>query len=279
MGISRIRACVISQERIASGIYSMWLDAPQVTADAAPGQFISVYSNDRSRLLPRPISICETDKGSGALRIVYRVAGAGTGEFSGYKAGDEIDIMGPLGNGYELDALKASGNKAGIDKETGKGADTDSAKQLTAILAAGGIGIPPMLELAKNLNCRKIIVLGYKDETFLDEELRKYGDVFISTEDGSLGTHGNILDAIRENNITGDVIYSCGPLPMLRAVKKYAAQEGIPSWISLEEKMACGIGACLACVCQSAETDSHSKVHNKRICRDGPVFNASEVII
>ena len=99
----------------------------------------------------------------------------------------------------------------------------------------------------------------------------------MATEDGSVGTKGNVLDAIREQNLTADVIYACGPTPMLRAIKEYAAEKGIKCYISLEEKMACGIGPCLACVCQSKDVDHHSNVHNKRICKDGPVFLAEEV--
>ena len=141
------------------------------------------------------------------------------------------------------------------------------------------IGIPPMLELAKQLNCKKQIVLGYKDELFLNEEFEKYGTVTIATEDGSCGTKGNVLDAVKAHNIKGDVIYACGPMPMLRAIKAYALENNIECYISLEEKMACGIGACLACVCKSKDIDDHSKVHNKRVCKEGPVFNAKEVEI
>ena len=141
------------------------------------------------------------------------------------------------------------------------------------------IGIPPMLELAKHLNSKKQIVLGYKDELFLNEEFEKYGTVTIATEDGSCGTKGNVLDAVKAHNIKGDVIYACGPMPMLRAIKAYALENNIECYISLEEKMACGIGACLACVCKSKDIDDHSKVHNKRVCKEGPVFNAKEVEI
>ena len=162
--------------------------------------------------------------------------------------------MGPLGNGFPL-------------------------KDKKAILIGGGIGIPPMLELAKELSCERTAVLGYKDELFLNEEFQAYGPVYIATEDGSAGTKGNVLDAIRACGVEGEVIYACGPTPMLRAVKAYAQEKGIECYISLEERMACGIGACLACVCQSKEIDSHSHVHNKRICKDGPVFDAQEVEI
>ena len=253
MSAKMITVSVNSQKKLADGVYSMWLSVGTMADEAKPGQFISVYSNDSSRLLPRPISICEVDKEFRALRIVYRVVGEGTKKFSKLRAGQKVRIMGPLGNGFFL-------------------------KDKRAILVAGGIGIPPMLELAKNLDCEKTIVVGYRDaQTFLSDELSSYGDVVIATEDGSVGTKGNVLDAIRENQVTGDVIYACGPTPMLRALKTYAAEKHIECQISLEEKMACGIGACLACVCKSKEKDSHTNVHNKRICKDGPVFYAEEV--
>ena len=109
--------------------------------------------------------------------------------------------------------------------------------------------------------------------------MKQYGDVFISTEDGSAGVKGNILDAIRENNISGDIIYACGPMPMLRAVKQFAIDKDIEAQISLEERMACGIGACLGCVCKTKDKDKHTHVNNTRICTDGPVFEAREVEI
>ena len=99
----------------------------------------------------------------------------------------------------------------------------------------------------------------------------------MATEDGSFGTKGNVLDAIRENALDAQVIYACGPTPMLRALKAYAKEQGMECWLSLEEKMACGVGACLACVCRSKEVDGHSHVHNKRVCKDGPVFLADEI--
>lgn len=245
-------AVVYSQEELAPGIFSMWITT-ESAKEAKPGQFISVYSQDGSRLLPRPISICEVDSEAGRLRIVYRIAGAGTKEFSAYVSGDPIEILAPLGNGFPLEGSNV-------------------------FLIGGGIGIPPMLEMAKRLNCKKKMVLGYRDnDLFLRDEFEAYGEVFVATEDGSVGTKGNVLDAIREQGLMGDVIYACGPTPMLRALKQYAAENQIRCYISLEEKMACGIGACLACVCKTKEKDEHSNVHNKRICKDGPVFLAEEV--
>lgn len=252
-GKVKLTAAVVSQEALASDIFSMWIQADEIARAAKPGQFISVYTKDPSKLLPRPISICQIDREQGRLRIVYRTVGAGTKEFSGYQAGDSITVMGPLGNGFPLDGTKK------------------------AFLIGGGIGIPPMLQLAKELHCEKQMVLGYRDELFLNKEFEPYGSVYLAVEDGSAGTKGNVLDAIRANGLQADVIYACGPTPMLRALKAYAAEQGMECWISMEEKMACGIGACLACVCQSKEVDGHSHVHNKRICKDGPVFAAEEV--
>ncbi|MCD8365856.1 MAG: dihydroorotate dehydrogenase electron transfer subunit [Clostridiales bacterium] len=250
------QALILSQRELAPGIYSLWVQTEQIADHAGPGQFLSVYCEDGSRLLPRPISICEIDRKKHALRLVYRIAGKGTEEFSRKKAGETLRVTGPLGNGYPL----------------------EEQKNTSAFLVGGGIGIPPLLELAKQLGCEKQIFLGYRDSNlFLLDEFMQQGNVYIATEDGSIGTKGNVLDAIRANALTADVIYSCGPTPMLRALKKYAQEDNIECWISLEERMACGIGACLACICKSTEVDTHTNVHNKRICKEGPVFNAQEV--
>lgn len=249
---SREFAVVIEQEKIAADVYSLWLQTEQIAKEAKPGQFISVYSRDESRMLPRPISICEIDREAGKLRIVYRVVGEGTKEFSSLKAGDRLEILGPLGNGFPL-------------------------KDKKAFLMGGGIGIPPMVQLAKELDCEVQIIAGYRDELFLTEELGANGALYVATEDGSAGTKGNVMDAVRENGLTADIIYACGPKPMLRAIKAYAEEQGIECYISMEERMACGVGACLACVCQSRDVDEHTHVHNKRVCKDGPVFLSTEV--
>ena len=247
-------AKILSQNKIADGIYSMWIETT-AAKEAKPGQFIDVYVNDDSKLLPRPISICEVKDDS--LRIVYRVVGGGTKIMSTYEEGDEIQIIGPLGNGFDM-------------------------KDGKAILVGGGIGIPPMVELAKNLSERKgkenvISVMGYRDELFLTDELEQFSTVVIATEDGSTGTKGTVIDALNENGVDGDVLYACGPIPMLKALKDWANSKDIECQISLEERMACGIGACLACVCKTKEKDEHSNVCNKRICKDGPVFDANEI--
>ena len=247
-------AKVISQECIGTGVYSMWIET-KAAQTAVAGQFVSVYCKDKTKLLPRPISICQIDKEKGRLRIVYRVVGGGTEEMSSYSAGDDISLIGPLGNGF----MQREGKKA--------------------ILIGGGIGIPPMVGLAEALKDKAevSVVAGYRDELFLTKELENAGKLYIATEDVSTGTKGTVIDAIKEQAVEGDVIYACGPTPMLKAIKEYALANNIECQLSLEERMACGIGACLACVCQSKDKDAHSNVNNKRICKDGPVFLAEEV--
>lgn len=252
MSAKKIYAGIVRQDQIARDIYSMVLTAPEIAAQAAAGQFVTLYSGDGSKMMPRPISICEIDKEKGTLRLVYRVVGAGTLEFSRLSAGKKIEVMGPLGNGFTV-------------------------KDKRAVLIGGGIGIPPMLELAKSISSEKSVVLGFRDEIFLSDQFAPYADVYIASEDGGHGVKGTVLDAIREYGVSGDIIYACGPTPMLRAIKEYAAKQGIEAQISMEEKMACGIGACLACVCRTKDVDGHSHVHNRRICKDGPVFLAEEV--
>ena len=245
-------AKVLQQDRLAEGIYSMWVQTA-ATQWAVPGQFVSLYCHEKSQLLPRPISICEIDKQKGALRLVYRVVGKGTEEFSHYMPGDEVQLLGPLGNGFPLDGERP-------------------------IVIGGGIGVPPMLQLAKELENRPAIVLGYRDnQLFLKEQFDAEGDVHVATDDGSVGVHGTVVDVLQQENMTGDVIYACGPKPMLAAVKDFAKEQGIRCYISMEERMACGIGACLGCVCKTKHEDEHSHVHNARVCKDGPVFLAEEV--
>ena len=249
------KCTVISQDCIAKDIYSLWLQTDKIAAQARPGQFVSVYCNDGGHLLPRPISLCEIDQEKGTLHLVYRVVGKGTEMFAALKAGDSVEVLGPLGNGFPME--EAEGKRV--------------------FLIGGGIGVPPMLETAKQLKGEPVLVMGYRDELFLTDEMKKAGELVIATEDGSAGTKGNVLDAIRENDLKADMIFACGPKPMLRALKAYGLENNIPCYVSMEERMACGVGACLGCVCQSTEVDDHSQVKNKRVCKDGPVFLSTEV--
>lgn len=276
-------AVVVDQSSLGNGIYDLTLKTDKIAKAAKAGQFVSVYSNDKSKLLPRPISLCGINRDDDTIRLVYRVTGEGTGteEFSKLVRGDKVRILGPLGNGFTVQPGKK------------------------AFLIGGGIGVPPMLQLAKDINagivqtsgeeknsgqaamegaeiktavCDMNIVMGYRDEnTFLLDEFKEQAASFVATEDGSVGTKGNVIDAIKENALEADVIYACGPMPMLRALKAYAAEHDMDCFVSMEERMACGIGACLACVCKTKDKDANSNVNNKRICKEGPVFDAKEV--
>ncbi len=278
---------IISQEQISDGIYDLLLSAPEIAENAVPGQFVNVYLNDASKILPRPISLCGIDAEQGTLRLVYRAGGNGTKLMAAMKAGESLEIMGPLGNGFPLE--EAAGRNV--------------------YLIGGGIGVPPLLETAKQLSESALLiedksdviadearvseksdgvnvktgattvtsVLGYRSDCFLKPEFDRYGATLIATEDGSTGVSGNVLDAIRADGRLPEVIFACGPAPMLRALKTWAAEQQIPCWISMEERMACGIGACLACVCKTTKQDSHSHVNNARVCKDGPVFRAEDI--
>ncbi len=259
----KLPAKVVSQTILADGVMDLRLET-SMAEDVKPGQFVGIYPADKSMLLPRPISICQAD--GKTLRIVYRIVGKGTAEFALYRPGDYTQVLGVLGNGYDV--------------STGAGKDV--------VILGGGIGVPPMLGLAEAFS--KLpdsekpksvsIVMGYRDnETFLSDEFEKFGKLYIATDDGSVGTHGNVIDALKANDIHTDVMYACGPMPMLKGIKNYAAEIGAKAYISLEERMACGVGACLGCVVKTKEVDHHSHVKNARICTDGPVFDAEDVDI
>lgn len=255
---------VTESSKLAEGIYSLTLqygpeDLPE---EVRPGQFAGIFPVDGSMLLMRPISICRYIKKERSLRFVYRAAGKGTKSFTAFRAGDRADMLGILGNGY----------------------DTDRMAGKRVLLLGGGIGIPPMLELAESLRekegTRVTAALGYRNsDLFLKEEFEEACRVLIATEDGSLGTKGTVLDAVRAAGITADVICACGPMPMLRAVSVYAREKGARCFISLEERMACGVGACLGCVAPTVKKDAHSHVNNTRVCTEGPVFDAEYIAL
>lgn len=253
------KGILASKNELSPDIMEFWIVAPKIAAQAVPGQFVALYCQDGSRLLPRPISICDIDEEKQKVRLVFRLAGNGTRELAATKVFDSITIMGPLGNGYS---------------------QTDCSRPM---LIGGGIGIPPMLYLAKELKKQGkdvTVVLGYRtNDLFLADEFAEVATLYIATDDGSVGTKGTVVDAIRENGPVCDWIGSCGPMPMLRGVKAYAAEQSVPAFISLEERMACGIGACLGCVCKTKKENHHTHVNNARICVEGPVFGAEEVEI
>jgi len=254
---------VLSIDKLQEGIFSIWFASKEFAEKMIPGQFVMIGVNDADKMLMRPISICEIREDS--FRVVFRVAGGGTRSLSECKAGEKLKVMGPLGNGYGM-----------RDKFT------------RPVLFGGGIGIPPMLGLAEAIfnetGNKPQVIIGYRDKnTFLLEEFNKCAEVLIATDDGSLGFKGNVLEAAKNEYKDApacfDVAYACGPMPMLRGVKAFSEERNISAYISLEEKMACGIGACLGCVCKTKTKGEKTNVNNQRVCKDGPVFLAADVEI
>ena len=260
--IIKEKAKIIRKNDRGGGIFDIAVKS-SISGYAKAGQFVNFYLAGTEHMLPRPLSICEILGKEDALRIVFRVAGKGTGMIASLSENDEIEIMGPLGNGYP----------------------EDPASYGRVILAGGGIGIPPLLQCAKDLKDKGadfVSCLGIKGkdsgESFLIGEFRKYGDVYVSSDDGSAGIKGNVTDLLREYGTDSGVILACGPKVMLKAVKEYSEINGIKCFISLEERMACGIGACLGCVCDTVNEHPHFNVKKARVCKDGPVFDAAEVV-
>lgn len=250
---------IVSAGKLTEGIYDLLIET-DIAKESKPGQFVMVYTDDPSLLLGRPISICQIDKEASTLRLVFRVVGKGTAIFAKWEKGQEVRLLGPCGNGFPID---------------------ETTDRRIAVLG-GGIGLPPVLGFAKaSKNAKSVTaILGYRNnDTFLKNEFEKVSDTLIATEDGSVGTKGNVVDVLNEHKGEYDVLFACGPMPMLRAIKKYASEQGIKAYISLEEKMACGVGACLGCVAKTTKEDKHSHVNNTRVCTEGPVFEAGEVEI
>ena len=242
---------IIGQGEIAPMIFKMIIKAPKVSEEARAGQFVNVYPESKSTILPRPISISEV--GEETITLVYGVVGEGTREFSKLQSGDNVRISTALGNGYS------------------------PAKAPVSVLVGGGIGVPPLVELAKAIPGTKIAVLGFRETPFLVEDLEKLGvKVYIATVNGSVGFKGFVVDLIKAENIQGDYFYSCGPKVMLRSLVGYCETVGVPIQVSLEERMGCGYGACVGCVCKT-KSDNEKGFEHKKVCKDGPVFLGTEV--
>ena len=270
---------VLINREISADIYDMMIYSPEIAKTAKPGSFVMIYTNDPSKLLPRPISICDYDLTDETVRFVYRVSGKNTGteQFSRLRPGEKIRILGPVGNGYDIEKIHETALKADDGEESGSAGFWKLEYDMVAI--GGGIGIPPMLGLVREYrnaypDSKLAAVLGYRsNDIFLADDFRQYCDVYFASDDGKIGTHGNVIDAIRDNDILSNVICACGPMPMLKGVASYAAEKGCRAFVSLEERMACGIGACLGCITKTKNKDEHSRVNNARVCVDGPVFD------
>ncbi|HIT32115.1 MAG TPA: dihydroorotate dehydrogenase electron transfer subunit [Candidatus Enterenecus stercoripullorum] len=245
---------ILELTQLSSGGWSMTLESKGIAAQiSAPGQFLHIKCGD-SQLLRRPISICNWSAQRDLIRIVFEARGEGTRWLSQRQVGDSLDVLGPLGNGFSM-------------KPDGK-----------YLLVGGGIGVPPMLGCAVHGGSVCAAVLGFRSaqNTMLLEEFGQAcpGGVRLATDNGSLGHHG-FVDALVRQELSEhagcDGVLACGPKPMLKSVAAVCAEKGVPCQVSMEERMGCGVGACLVCACKNTQG------HYMHVCKDGPVFSAQEV--
>lgn len=247
---------VVSNEKIADKIFRIEFYGDIVHEMNTPGQFVNIkVNNSYEFLLRRPISICEINKEKNTFVMIYRADGAGTIKISELKKGELVDVLGPLGSGYNTKTL-----------EEGQ----------TALLVGGGIGVPPLYELAKqfrNKGIKTIHILGFnnKKDVFYEEKFQELGETYVATADGSYGENGFVTDVIKNKGLVYDKYYSCGPFAMLKALTKMDEEK--IGYISLEERMACGVGACYACVCEKQDGSV------SRVCYDGPVYESHEIAL
>ena len=239
---------ILQREQLAPDVVSLTLEAGELAWSAKPGQFVNVKCGE-GNLLRRPISICDAE--GDALRIVFQVKGEGTQWLARRDKGHSVDVLGPLGHGYDYPEGKV-------------------------LVVGGGIGVPPMLLAGKKAPGGAVAALGFrnKDAVILVKDFEHSGiPVKIASDDGSVGHHG-FVDALVRGYLTEDktiaAVFACGPRPMLKNVYAAAKEFDVPCFVSMEERMGCGVGACLVCACSVGG-------HYRHVCKDGPVFNAEEV--
>lgn len=249
---------IMDMKQLTGQIYQMTVRSAYVAENAAPGQFVNIKCGDGiDALLRRPISICSVNKETGSFNIVFQVKGTGTEILSRKNAGDSVDILAPLGKGFHLPE-----------------------KHERIAVVGGGIGIFPLLYLLGESQCaEKTAFMGFRSSNYivLTSEFRDVADsLYISTDDGSAGYGGLVTDLL-ENELAQkkyDIIYTCGPMPMIRKVADIADKSNIRCQVSMEQRMGCGIGACLVCACKTRHGDDWNYSH---VCKDGPVFWSHEI--
>jgi dihydroorotate dehydrogenase electron transfer subunit len=246
---------IISKETLGDAIFMVLEVGDMVrTSFRAPGQFVHINCG-HSRLLRRPISVCscQEDQPEDTLSIAFEVRGEGTAWLARRPVGHSVDVLGLLGNGFDI-------------RPEGR-----------YLLVGGGIGVPPMRGCAQYTGGRSTTILGFRSKEKAALLKLFEGDcakTLAATDDGSLGHHGFVDELVRQElaqDRTYDGVLACGPKPMLRSVAKAAAGFGVPCQVSMEERMGCGVGACLVCACDMADGA------RKHVCKDGPVFYAEEV--
>lgn len=261
MGV-KLKCKLIKKEKLIDGIYKFSVEAPEIAKSAKAGQFLEIKVSETGEpFLRRPISIFNLDKENGIVEFIFQVKGKGTELLKQREVGDMIDIMGPLG----LGTFKVQ-------------------EYNNVAIIGGGIGTYPLYELTKELKGKANlnVYLGFRDKTLVscEKEFEEIGlnKLVVTTDDGSYKEKGFAIDFmkkdIEEHRV--DMIFACGPLPMLRAVREYAIKENIPCQISLEERMGCGIGACLGC---AVKVISGKEPRFGHVCKEGPVFDAQNVEI
>lgn len=246
---------LLKKEKLAEGFYSFTFRCPEVAAQAKPGQFVNLKIPEFS--LRRPISICEIDKTNGTLRLVFEVRGDGTEKLSMFEEGERIDMLAPLGNGFAV-------NPAG-----------------KAVVIGGGIGVPPMLELAKQFKGSASAVLGFRDASacILEKDFASCcRETLLYTDNGTKGEKGFVTDGLKKllSHERPDVIYACGPEVMLKNVISLADTAGVRCQVSMEQRMACGVGACYVCACRMV---MDGKEYYGHVCKDGPVFDSKQLVL
>ena len=242
---------LIKKSELADGIFDFTIECPEIAKEVQCGQFLHIQCGGDT-FLRRPISICDADDTT--VRFIFEVKGNGTELLAKVQVGDEINVMGPLGHGFEV--------KPEFKK---------------AVIIGGGIGVFPLFKLAQAI--KSDVFLGFRsaDRVVMEEEFKSISNsVTVGTDDGSYGYKGYIAEEMARHLDGVDIIYACGPLPMLRAVKKIAEEKGILCQISMEQRMGCGIGACLVCTCETNKDGMDGQV---RVCKDGPVFYSTEVTL
>ena len=241
-----------SAQRLAADVFDFTFACPALVENARPGQFAQIRLPGHT--LRRPISICGIDKGQGTLRFVFQVRGQGTAELAQCGPGDDLEILAPLGNGFPI----------GPGKRT--------------LLIGGGIGVPPLLGCAAELGQNAIACLGFRTKAavILEGDFKAAGArVSIATDDGTYGHHGLVTELAEKEEF--DVVFACGPTPMLKAAKALGERRGVPCFLSLEERMACGIGACLGCATPLLREGGGQ--YFGHVCKDGPVFDSVRVAL